>query len=303
MLRSLLATLTVSLCLAPAAQAQSKIQPGAMLQTEVGQCTLNFIYDGIGAANAGKVYVGTAAHCGDKVGQAALDESDQPFGTFAFIANENDAAFDYAFIEVAPEHHSRVDPALKGHPAIPVGVTTPEETKAGDLIQMSGYGIGFGLTQPTQERRQTVLQSDDADIFTLSGPSVNGDSGGPFVHIPTGKALGLVSMYGFTHAATDVGPTIQGVLAKAAKAGFPVSLRAAGQPAPAAPERSPETQPQPAPSGEPASAGSSDRGSSRGADEKKAKKSKRQRACEKKAKKIKKAKKRRAAMKRCAKRG
>jgi hypothetical protein len=294
--RLLLATLAATLCLAPAAQAQSAIQPGAMLQTEAGQCTLNFVYDGLGR-NAGKVYIGTAAHCGDKVGQEARDVDDKPFGAFAFIADADDAAFDYAFIEVAPEHLPRVDPALKGHPELPKGFTTPEETEAGDLIQMSGYGLGFGETQTTQEQRQTVLQSDDADIFTLSGPSVNGDSGGPFVHIPTGKALGLVSQYGFTHLATDVGPTIEGVLAKAAKAGFPVSLRVAGQPAPTITEASPEAAPQPAPS-----AGASEP-SPEPAAQKKAKKSKRQKACERKAKKAKAAKKRRAALKRCAKRG
>ena len=293
MSRLFLATLVATLCLAPAAQAQTPIQPGAMLQTDGGQCTLNFVFDGLGR-NAGKVYIGTAAHCGEKVGQDARDIDDQPFGQFAFIADADDAAFDYAFIEVAPEHLGRVDPALKGHPELPKGFTTPDETEAGDMIQMSGYGLGFGETQPTQESRQTILQSDDADIFTLSGPSVNGDSGGPFVHIPTGKALGLVSQYGFFHGSTDVGPTIEGVLAKAAKAGFPVSLRSAGQPAPTITEASPEAAPQPAPTAAPASTQPA---------AKQATKSKRQKACERKAKKVKAAKKRRAALKRCAKRG
>ncbi len=286
----LLATLAATLLLAPAAQAQTPIQPGAMLQTDAGQCTLNFVYDGLGR-NAGKVYIGTAAHCGEEVGQEARDVDDKAFGTFAFLADPDDPARDYAFIEVAPEHLSRVDPALKGHPELPKGFTAPEETEAGDMIQMSGYGLGFGETQPTQENRQTILQSDDADIFTLSGPSVNGDSGGPFVHIPTGKALGLVSQYGFTYGSTDVGPTIQGVLAKAAKAGFPVSLRAAGQPAPTISESSPEAAPQPAPAATPASTKPAAK-----------KKSARRKACEKKARKATSTKKRRAALKRCAKR-
>jgi len=311
MRRSLLAVLTASLALVPtAAQAQSKIQPGAQLNIDGGSCTLNFVYDGAGI-NAGRTFIGTAAHCGDKVGQEAMDVDGEVFGTFAFIGDADDANADYAFIEVASEHISRVDPALKGYPEYPTGVTTAEETSVGDLIQMSGYGVGFGETQPTQEMRQVILQSDDAEHFSLSGPSVNGDSGGPFVHIDTGKALGLVSRYGFTEAATDVGPTIEGVLAKAAKAGFPVALRAAGQPAPGAPAPQPsssEPQPQSSP---PASSppsqssgqnGSSPSSSSKAPAKKKAK-SKRQKACEKKAKKIKKAKKRKAALKRCAKRG
>ena len=292
MSRRFLATLAAFAFLVPAAQAQTKLQPGAMLQTDAGQCTLNFVYDGLGS-NAGKVYIGTAAHCGEKVGQDARDVDDQPFGQFAFIADADDAAFDYAFVEVAADHIPRVDPALKGHPELPTGFTRPEETEAGDMIQMSGYGVGFGETQLTQEQRQTVLQSDDAEIFTLSGPSVNGDSGGPFVHVPTGKALGLVSQYGFTHGATDVGPTIQGVLAKAAAAGFPVSLRIAGQPAPAITEASPEAAAQPAPA--PATPASSKPAAK--------KKSRRRKACERKARKVKPARKRRAALKRCARRG
>lgn len=291
--RILLATLGASLCLVPAAQAQDKIQPGAMLQTDAGQCTLNFVFDGAGAL-AGKTYIGTAAHCGDAVNQEARDVNDEPFGRFAYIGNPDDTAADYAFIEVAPEHLERVDPAMKGHPDYPTGFTTPDETAAGDLIQMSGYGLGFGETQPTQEQRQTILQEDDEETFSLSGPSVNGDSGGPFVHVDTGKALGIVSMYGFERAATDMGPTVQGVLAKAAKAGFPVTLRLAGQPAPVFAERSAEAQPQPAPAASPASESPKP---------KPAKKSKARRACEKKAKKTKSARKRRAALKRCARRG
>jgi hypothetical protein len=224
-----------------------------------------------------------------------MDIDGAPFGTFAFIGDAGDTAFDYAFIEVTGEQLSRVDPAMKGHPEFPKGVTTPEETAAGDLIQMSGYGIGFGETQPTQEMRQTVLQSDDADIFTLSGPSVNGDSGGPFVHVKTGKALGLVSQYGFTYAATDVGPTIAGVLAKAAKAGFPVTIRVAGQPAPVV-TRSAEASPQPAPASPPASPppASSPKPKPKSKASKYA-------TCRKKARKVKSAKKRKAALKRCAK--
>jgi hypothetical protein len=306
-MRLLLATLAALVCLAPAAQAQTKIQPGAMLQTETGQCTLNFVFDGLGK-NAGKTYIGTAAHCGEKVGQDAMDSDQEIFGQFAFFGKEGEAATDYAFIEVAPEHLSRVDPAMKGHPEYPAGFTTPEETSAGDLIQMSGYGLAFGETQPTQEMRQTVLQSDDSDVFTLSGPSVNGDSGGPFVHVDTGKALGIVSQYGFFEGATDIGPTIDGVLAKAAKAGFPVALRNAGQVAPVVTKEPQHTQPhstpppatQPAP---PPAAPSSQSSAPAKPATKKASKSKRQKACEKKAKKTKNAKKRKAALKRCAKRG
>jgi hypothetical protein len=69
-----------------------------------------------------------------------------------------------------------------------------------------------------------VLTYDDAETFGVVGPLIHGDSGGPLVHIPTGKALG--SETGLcVGLCTDEGPTVQGILAKAAAAGFPVELR------------------------------------------------------------------------------
>ena len=299
MRRPFLLAVLAFLCFASSAQAQSKIQPGA---SHGGFCTLNFVFDGLGA-NLGKVYIGTAAHCVEKVGEPVSVGSEPAFGKVAFIGNADTELTDYAFIEVDGKNVARVDPALKGHPEIPSGFTMPEDTAAGDLIQMSGYGIGFGETQQTQEQRQVVLQSDDAERYVLSGPSVNGDSGGPFVHIDTGKALGIVSRYGFGDAATDVGPTVQGILAKAA-AKFPVQFRPVGGEPPAGPP-SPSSQPSSAPastpSGQPAATPTpAPASSSQPAAKPKAPAKKSSKACKAKAKKIKNARKRKAALKRCA---
>jgi pyruvate/2-oxoglutarate dehydrogenase complex dihydrolipoamide acyltransferase (E2) component len=248
-MRPVLIALALMLAAAAPAAAAGPIQPGAEARSEAGGCTFNFVFDGAGL-NAGRTYIGLAAHCVEKVGEALSDSDGDEVGKVAFIGNADAADTDYAFIEVTGANLERVDPALKGHPEYPKGYTLPDETAAGDLVQMSGYGAGFGLTQPTQEMRQVVLQGDDDAIYWLSGPSVNGDSGGPFVHVKTGKALGVVSRYGFETASTDVGPTVQGILAKAAKAGFPVTLRSAGQKAPAA--AAPAPQPA-APAAQPAS--------------------------------------------------
>ena len=231
--------------LAPAAApAQTKIQPGASMEI----CTLNFVYDGLGP-NAGKTYIGTAAHCVEKLGETVNDGAGDPIGTVAFIDDAATAATDFAFVEVLAPELGRVDPSVKGHPEYPGGYTVPEDTAPGDFVQISGFGVGFGQTEYTQENRQGVLQSDDEEVYAFSGPSVNGDSGGPLVHVDTGKALGIVSRYGFETASTDYGPTVQGVLAKAAAKGFPVRLRLAGQPPPAAepPPAAPQPSPTPAP--------------------------------------------------------
>ncbi len=252
---TLLLAALAALALPAAASAQDKLQPGAMVETEAGQCTLNFVFNGEGA-NAGKTYIGTAAHCVEKIGEPVTDINGDQFGKVAFIGNADDANTDYSFIEVLPEHLSRVDPSMKGHPEFPSGFTTEGETTEGDMLQLSGYGVGFGETQPTQEQRQAILQGDDAETYWFSGPSVNGDSGGPIVHIDSGKALGIISRYGFETFSTDFGPTIEGVLPKAAKAGFPVSLRLSGQPAPVATsqQQTPTTQPAPASTSQPAPA-------------------------------------------------
>ena len=97
-------------------------------------------------------------------------------------------------------------------------------TLTGDSIQLSGYGLGYGTTQQTQEQRTAVMGFDDAQTYDVSGPIHWGDSGGPLMHKRTGKALGIVSRL-CAGACSEEGPTVQGILAKAAAAGFPVTLR------------------------------------------------------------------------------
>ena len=213
------ATLAVAAVLPSAASAAVTLQPGAYHETDVGSCTLNFVYTG-----GGKTYLGTAAHCVASIGQPVRDIDGTAFGKVAFIGDQNTTAWDFAFIEVDPEDLGRVSPAVKGWPAFPKGVTTPAETLLGDSIQLSGYGLGYDTTPATQEQRRAVMGSDDASTYTVSGPIHWGDSGGPLVHIGTGKALGIVSRL-CAGACSEEGPTVQGIIAKAASRGFAVSLR------------------------------------------------------------------------------
>ena len=215
-------TLTVLalLALAPAAaQAATTLQPGAYHETDAGSCTLNFAYNG-----GGKTYLGTAAHCVERVGQRVRDIEGVEFGSVAFIGNADTTAWDFAFIEVDAEDLGRTSAAVKGHPAFPKGSTVPAETLTGDSIQLSGYGLGYGTTTTTQEQRTAVMGFDDTQIYTVSGPIHWGDSGGPLVHRRTGKALGIVSRL-CAGACSEEGPTVQGILAKAASRGFPVTLK------------------------------------------------------------------------------
>ena len=203
--------------------ATDPIQPGDEITTSVGGCTLNFIYDGAGA-QAGKVYGGTAAHCVSEVGQDVRLGTGETFGRVALIGDEDSTVADYAFIEILPAFLDRVSPAMKGHPTYPSGVATAAETAVGDTVQLSGYGVGFGLTGPTQERRVGIITFDDAEEHEVLAPLIFGDSGGPLVHIDSGKAYGIVSRLCFG-VCEEEGPTVEGLLAKAAARGFTVTLR------------------------------------------------------------------------------
>jgi Trypsin-like peptidase domain len=219
LLLTAVATLAVAAALPGTAAAAGTLQPGAYHETDAGSCTLNFVYDG-----GGKTYLGTAAHCVERVGQTVQDIDGETFGTVAFIGDADTTEWDFAFIEVEAEDLGRVSPAVKGHPAFPTGSTTPPETLTGDAIQLSGYGLGYGTTKPTQEQRQAVMGFDDTELYTVTGPIHWGDSGGPLVHRRTGKALGIVSRL-CAGTCSEEGPTVQGILAKAASRGFAVTLR------------------------------------------------------------------------------
>ena len=219
LLLTAVATLAVAAALPGTAAAAGTLQPGAYHETDAGSCTLNFVYDG-----GGKTYLGTAAHCVERVGQTVQDIDGETFGTVAFIGDANTTEWDFAFIEVEAEDLGRVSPAVKGHPAYPKGSTVPTDTLRGDTIQLSGYGLGYGTTPTTQERRTAIMGFDNTELYDVSGPIHWGDSGGPLVHVRTGKALGIVSRL-CAGACSEEGPTVQGILAKAAGRGFPVTLR------------------------------------------------------------------------------
>lgn len=213
-----------SVAVAPSASAAVVIQPGMEIQTSVGGCTASFVYDGRGS-RAGRVYIGTASHCVSFAGQDVKTGDGVTFGDVALFGNQDRTQDDYAFIKVRDAYESRVRAAVKGHPDMPTGVATSGMTTAGDTVQFSGYGVGFGSTQPTREQRVGVIGSDTRFSYEVLGPVIFGDSGGPLVHIKTRRAYGIVSRLCLGSPCWVEGPTVQGALAKAAYRGFYVRLR------------------------------------------------------------------------------
>lgn len=217
----LIASLVVlSVVLVPGGVApNSPIRPGMVATVPAGQCTLNFIFDG----PSGQVYVGIAAHCvepGDTVTTTGYPH-------FGSVVYDDDAARDFALIQVRQEFVSSVSAEVKGHPGMPTGVTTFQETTVGDIVLLSGYGLLWSTTTITQEKRLGPLFSDNQNSYCADAPALWGDSGGPVLHQKTGKALGFVSALGVFCPSSLTGSTIQGAIAKATADGFPITLRTA----------------------------------------------------------------------------
>jgi hypothetical protein len=214
-------SITSLLAVSGSAFAAEPVQPGAYHVTGDSGCTLNFIYDG-----AGGPYVGTAAHCVERVGDTSYDADGDPIGRVAAIGNEDATATDWALIRVEGDALGRINPSVIGHPGTPTGVTTPNTTATGDRVFTSGHGLGFGFTNVTREQRPAALSYDDTEIYQLASALIYGDSGGPVVHAPSGRALGIVSRL-CIGPCEEEGPTVQGIIAKAAAQGLSVALRPA----------------------------------------------------------------------------
>jgi hypothetical protein len=222
------------------AHAALTLQPGIRIESQGAQCTSNFVFEGTGNANRGKVYLGTAAHCVTKLGDAVTDDAREDFGKVAFIGDADSLARDFAFIEVLPGFAERLSPAVKGHPDLPrAGAASPEQTRPGDPIQISGFGLIFGVSPATEEGRTATLVEHDSSTYRVFGPLMQGDSGGPLVHLPTSRALGIVSRLCLGACAGIEGPTVQGILADAASHDFPVALRTVDGGGPAEPVAEP----------------------------------------------------------------
>ncbi len=202
--------------------ANNPIRPGDLIN---GVCTMAFIFDGQEHLS-GKVYAISAAHCFSRVGQSVSTGGHPNFGTVVYMGNDANTRTDFALIEIKSSAHGSVVASVSGHPQYPTGVTSFLETRTGDLLQFSGWGTSFSFTPLTRENRVGVLTTDNVNEFYLAGPLDFGDSGGPIVHIATGKALGIESRVGVPFG-SDTGPTIEGILNRLDAAGYPLVIRTA----------------------------------------------------------------------------
>ncbi len=199
---------------------EAPLRPGASLG---GYCTFNWVF----TAPNGTAYIGTAAHC-TQVGERVTLGSDGPeVGTVVYDsdnASVADAAVDFSLVRLDAEIVNRTHPTIIGWSG-PTGWITDEDAARGDDVALSGYGVGFGERGETRNRSGVLVSMDDR-FYSADMPAVNGDSGSPLIHLETGKALGIISHYGFgaTPPTTDEGPVMEFILRELTKAGWDVEL-------------------------------------------------------------------------------
>lgn len=197
----------------------SPIRPGSSLG---GYCTFNFVfYDSVLAEDEEPVaYIGTAGHCTEVLGERVTLRGTGEIGTVVYDSDLVRSGVDFSLIRIDDRLVGRTNPQMRGFVG-PTGSVTVADLTRGDVVDLYGYGLVFGRSEVTRSR-QGVLVDWDEDEYVVDMPAVNGDSGSPLLQDRTGKALGVVSRYGFSAVppSTDVGPLMPYVFRELAAAGL-----------------------------------------------------------------------------------
>jgi hypothetical protein len=170
------------------------IRPGAIVRTDKGRCTLNFVFRG----SDGRNYIGTAGHCilgegltltdvgertwGPGAGPVVRDASRQRIGEFAYAVLSMPK--DFALI--------RLDPGVAVNPQTchfggPTGINNERGGPA--TLEYFGNGLVIGALLPA--RSGFAAGTRDPDRTFALALALPGDSGGP-VQTVDGRAYGLV---------------------------------------------------------------------------------------------------------------
>ena len=170
------------------------VRPGAMLLSDVGLCSFNYLFTG----SDGRSYMGSAGHCvlglvpGEEVwqpgeGPEALDADGRRIGEFAYAVL--DGVRDFSLV--------RLDPGVRANPQMchfggPTGVNN-DLSSGPVIVQHYGQGVLLGQTLPA--RTGVALNLLDQDQAFVTGLALFGDSGGP-VNTADGRALGVLVTVG-----------------------------------------------------------------------------------------------------------
>jgi hypothetical protein len=167
------------------------VRPGAVVETPIGFCTMNFAFRGRKRVR----YIGTAGHCiigesgGEQVwkrrGPVAKDIDGKPIGRFAYGVLDPYGEDDFSLI--------RLNKGIKPNPAIchfggPTGINRDLSSRPQGF---NFYGRGVAVSSLAPARQIFALNLTEQDHVVANGIAVPGDSGGP-VTSRDGRAVGLL---------------------------------------------------------------------------------------------------------------
>lgn len=235
----------------------SPIQPGTAIaidgggaSSRGGSCTLGWILDRFveapdpGTEEAGEehegVYAAVSENCigsgsnGEVFLRRDIFEKIDPPQRIGRVALRAPGT-GYAFVRIDERHLDLVDPSMKGHPEIPTGVSTAATSSPGDVIRLSGHGIGFHAHEATREGRAGILSFNDGTRHGVTGPTItNGDHGAPVADVTDGnKALGVLTipegwLFPDPVGSGVTGLSLEGILADALEREWDMRLRTVG---------------------------------------------------------------------------
>ena len=171
------------------------VRPGAEVQTSIGLCTLNFLFE----TPDRQRFIGTAGHCilgegpvadnaGEKMwpkgeGPVAKDSTGHRIGEFAYAVLQDPK--DFSLI--------RLDPNVESSPEMcdfggPTGIN---DDINGDpkVLRYFGNGVGIGTALPA--RSGVALGFPNADHVYAAGLALPGDSGSAVI-TDDGRAVGVL---------------------------------------------------------------------------------------------------------------
>jgi hypothetical protein len=197
----------------------SPLRPGSDLGPP-GYCTFNFVFFDPTTDGDPPVYIGTAGHCTERIGQRVTLGTAQEIGTVVYDSDLTNSDVDFSLIRVDRSMVARTNPKVLGWGG-PRGIVGTSGLNRGDQVDVHGNGMLVGDSATTRTR-WGLLVDWDKDQYAADMPAVNGDSGGPLIHDRTGKALGIVSHYGTTGVppTTDAGPLMSWIFRAVSDAGF-----------------------------------------------------------------------------------
>jgi hypothetical protein len=175
------------------------VRPGAIVNSEAGQCTFNFLFNG----SDGRRYIGTAGHCilgespiGGDVGEESWAPGTGPEATDA--AGNRIGEFAYAILQDPKDFAViRLDPGVEASPQMchfggPTGVNT-DQGSAPVVLNYFGNGLGVGSVLPA--RSALALGMPDPDHVFANGVVIPGDSGSGVIS-SDGRAVGVAVTLG-----------------------------------------------------------------------------------------------------------